>query len=268
MLVLLYWCAVFGCIIELRRHARGLVMRGAVEHFTPCALHWLDIVSHSLSVSGMCRRFREILDMTVPVGAIIRASARWHNYNGDDVVNVFYFRGDFTSAQDEQDVFDAVDAYLTSVYTEFDGYIDNNAVPYDLKVDVVEFTGGKWKVTQNVLQGSWGATLTPAETGDVLPPQTAALVKLETGLGKHQGSKYFGMFGESQNSANGGLTTTLLNALLDGAVKLLTAYVFGGTEELQAVVLDTVTGVVRDVIGVSCSYNWSGQRRRRPGTGS
>lgn len=206
--------------------------------------------------------------MTVANGAILVASARFKDASGQDTVNVYNFRCDFASPQAEGDVFGAVDDYLTSVYVEFDGYMDGTADPYDLKVDVVEFTGGKWVVTQNVLFGPWGSGLTLAGIDNALPPGSAALGKLYTNLGKHIGKKFYGLLGEAALTLTGQLATAVSTAIETGQDKLLTPFLISVGNELTTVILDRVDGTVRELIASGVSDVFGYQRRRRPGTGS
>jgi hypothetical protein len=206
--------------------------------------------------------------MTVPVDAIIRASARFRDNQGSDCVNVYTFQMDCTDPQDEIDVFNSVDAYLTTVYDEFDQSMDDDAEPYDLKVDVIEFQGGDWVVTQNVGFGSWGSGITPTGVSDPLPPGSAVLGKLYTGLGKHTGKKFFGVLTESILDTDGNATDAQVTNVLAGLVKLVTPYVITAGNRIVSVVLDQATGVARQVLEAAVSDVIAYQRRRRPGTGN
>lgn len=205
--------------------------------------------------------------MTVPTGAKLRATARFNRGGYGDVMNVFYFLTDFTAPQAEEDVFDGVDALLSSVFIEFDQYLVNLMDPVDLKVDVVSFNAGRWEVTANVGFGAWGSTITTAEVNEQLPPGAAALVKLRTSLGKHWGRKFVGFFTELMN-LDGYLSSTLVSALVTGFAKLIGPYTITTGVLLQPVVLDTITGVTRAITEVAVNGQWSYQRRRRPGVGS
>lgn len=212
--------------------------------------------------------FRKGFEMTVSNGDILRASARFQDAQGNDVVNVYNFRCDFAADQTDQDVFDEVDAYLTSVYTEYDAIIDADFDPYDLKVDVVTFAGGEWVVTQNVGFGAWGTGITSTAIGDALPPGAAVLVKLGTGLGKHTGRKFLGGFVDVILDTNGDVDPATVTGISTGFAKLLVASVISAGNEIATVILDQKLGTVRDVVEAVVGSLFSYQRRRRPGVGS
>lgn len=206
--------------------------------------------------------------MTVSNFDIVQASARFRNADGNDVVNVYNFFCDFAADQTDQDVFDAVDAYLTSVYTEFDANLDADFQPFDLKVDIVEFLGGAWKVVQNVGFGTWGSGISPTASGDALPPGVAVLIKLFTGLGKRTGRKFVGGVVEAVCDSDGQVVSAALASFVAGFVKLVTPHVISAGNELVTMILGQADGATRNVTEIAVSDVFAYQRRRRPGTGS
>lgn len=206
--------------------------------------------------------------MTVPDGAVLRVSTRWNGPVGQDIVNVWSFLTDFTAPQDDSTVVAALNTYLSGVFVEFDDDLVTAMTPEDIKCDVIDFIGGKWVVTANVGFGSWGGTLTTTETADTLPHGASAVAFLQTSLGKHQGRKFFGGFGEDQNSPSGAVGSDVITRIMMGLVKLLTPHVISAGNELIAVVLDTVDGTIREVVSTAVNTQWGYQRRRRLGVGS
>jgi len=206
--------------------------------------------------------------MAVASDSVLRVSARFSGYHGQDIVNVYWFRTSFAAAQLDEDVFDACDAYVSSVYEAFDEDMRDDYAPLDLKVDVVEFLGNKWVVTHNVGFGSWGATINTTGGSDVLPEGVAALGFLHTGLGKHVGRKFFGGITEAANDTGGGLQALTQGRIATGLAELLTPYVISAGNTLQSVVADQVSGIVRLVLEVLASNVFGYQRRRRKGRGS
>jgi len=205
--------------------------------------------------------------MTVNVGDALRAAARWVGPEGQDVVNVFHFEVTGSGPASDSNTFNACDAAISAVFSGFDDHIELTMEPYDLKVDVVEWDGDKWAVTQNVGYGTWGSTITAVGASDWLPSGVAVLGLLRTALGKHTGRKFFGGLGEGQND-DGKPTAALKTAVLSGLTTLLTPTVIDATEYIVSSVLDTVTGTIRNVLDVEVGPEWAYQRRRRPGTGS
>jgi len=181
---------------------------------------------------------------------------------------VWWFKTDFTASQTDALVFSGVDNYLRTVYIPFDGHIRNSWSCRDLKVDIVEHVGGAWKTVQNVGFGSWGGTITPAGSSDALPEGVAPLGFLYTGLGKHQGRKFFFGFTEAECDAGGNLSATPIANIVAGLTCLLTPHVISAGNELVAVVADMAMGITREVVEVMSASIFGYQRRRRPGRGS
>lgn len=206
--------------------------------------------------------------MTVPDGAVLRCSARFEGYHDQDIVNVFQLRCDFTAAQLEATVFSAVDTYLSSVYEEWDPYLEVTIAPNDLKVDVIEFIGGEWVVTANVGFGSWGSSIVGVDAGQMLPAGVAAVGFLYTDLGKHQGRKFFGGFTETVNSQSGAILSSLSSLITAGLTLLLTPHTISAGNTLVSCIPGTADGVIRDVTSIGVNTHWGYQRRRRPGVGS
>lgn len=206
--------------------------------------------------------------MPINDGDILVASARFRDVQGNDVVNVYNFRCALAAPIADQDAIDGVDAYISSFYTTLDGYMDGDAAPYDLKVDVVEFIGGEWKVTHNVGFDSWGVPLAMSGAGEPLPHGSAILVKLFTGLGKHTGKKFLGLFNDNALNSLGNVAAVVQAAAATDFAKILAPFVFTAGNTLVGVVLDRADGTVRDILSVAVSDVFAYQRRRRPGTGS
>jgi len=206
--------------------------------------------------------------MTVADNVVLRASARWVDPNGSDVVNVWFFVADFVTPQADQDVFDAVDQYLENVFVEFESKLIANFDPLDLKVDVVAWDSEKWQVIQNVGFGSWGAGISTVAVADALPPGASALGYLRTGLGKHGGKKFFAGFGTASLTNDGNVDVGTTSTIVLGLTELLTPFIISASNELIAVVLDHLDGTIREIIEIGASAVFAYQRRRRPGTGS
>jgi hypothetical protein len=207
-------------------------------------------------------------EMSVANNKVLRCSARWTSFNGQDNVNVWWFRTSFGAAQTDEDTFDAVDAYLQQVYSALDARIRSAWAPHDLKVDVVENTGQGWQTVQNVGFASWGSGLSPSASGDALPEGVSPLGFLYTGLGKHQGRKFFFGATEADSDAGGNVSSTLSGAIVTGLSSLLVPYIITVGNELIAVVAEQASNFYRDVVEVGASGIFGYQRRRRPGRGS
>lgn len=206
--------------------------------------------------------------MTVANDAVLRCSARWGLPTAAEMINVWWFQTAFAEPQDELVVFNAVDAYLTSVFVEFDEKMRSSVDPIDLKVDVVAWQNGRWETVQNVGFGPWGAGIATVSGGDMLPQGVAILGYLYTTLGKHQGRKYLGGFTESDSDVSGNPLPASLSLVAAGLAKLLTNYIISVGNVLETVVADHTTGIARLIWEVGVSGAFAYQRRRRPGAGA
>lgn len=204
--------------------------------------------------------------MTVPNNALLRISARMRHGSFGDVVNVWNAICDFATPQAESVVFAACDAWMTTIYQEIDQLISSIQEPLDLKVDVVTHIAGKWEVVANVGFGSWGAAIVTAETQDLLPSGVAMLGKLRTGLGKHWGRKWLGVFTEVSNVA-GFVSTALQTAGLASLGQFLLGHVIVSGNGMLPILLQS-NGIYRDITEVAVNSVWSYMRTRRTGVGS
>lgn len=206
--------------------------------------------------------------MPVEDASVLRCSARFQDANGSDNVNVWYFSTEFLAPQTDAVVFNAVDIYLSDLYSQWTAVIDAEFDPLDLKVDVVVWDSVKWAVTQNVGFGAWGSTILSTATGDALPPGSAVLGKLFTGRGKHIGKKFFGGFVESITDADGNVTAAFAASLAGYLADMLVPYIITAGNKLTTMIADHTDGSTRFVTAVGVGDALAYQRRRRPGTGS
>lgn len=206
--------------------------------------------------------------MAIQDGAILRASARWNDIQSSDIVNVWWFRCDFTSPQSETVVADAIDTVISNAFIPFDNNLSLAQTPVDLKIDRVEHINGEWKTIQNVSFSSWGSTIVPADSGHYLPPGVSIVGFLKTGIGKHTGRRFLGGFTESTNDAGGNAGSTTITNVISGLATLIIPHVITTGNTLVSVVADQLAGIVRDIVEVSAQAGFGYQRRRTPGRGS
>jgi hypothetical protein len=207
--------------------------------------------------------------MAVNDGDVLRATVGFYLPELQVAQNTFWFECQFADSQAEEDVYDAIDTYLSTMYDYWDIYMENSVTMAPMRIDKMVWNTDKWEVSANVGSGAWGSTLVPADGSDSLPAGTAHLGFFDIlTAAKHQGKKFFAGFCEDMNGPNGGASATLNAAIVEGITELLTPYVISAGNSLVHVIADFLTGAVREPTGVHGSGVWAYQRRRRPGSGS
>jgi hypothetical protein len=206
--------------------------------------------------------------MTVQDHEIIRVAARQTLGDGQDHVNVYFFEAQLTASQADQDVIDTVVEEIDNAHGALNAVVSNTMTKQDMKIDIVQFVGGKLATIRSLGQVLWtGATYVPGGTGDVLPPGVAALAKFLTGYGKVYARKFLG--GLVEGRQNGGiLDSTGVTAVANFASTLLTPAVISAGNELAYGVMSKFFGAFVPIDEVVAESNLAYQRRRRRGTGS
>lgn len=208
--------------------------------------------------------------MTVGLNAVIRTSARMKNTVSGDVVNVFHWQTSGSGTPSDDDIMNAIEAKLSTMYAFLAPAIPSDQDPYDVRHDVVDWVGGKETVLYTLGTRSWTLTTPPSGTAEGLPQQDAAVINFRTAVPKTFGRKYVGALTESAN-LGGQITSAVQAYLVSYASALLTDIVVGGTFNLKAGVLtykvvsgghfvDFLAAVVQSIM---CT-----QRRRRAQRGS
>lgn len=201
---------------------------------------------------------------------IVRVTCRFKNQDSGDIVNVWHFRIVTAPSTDDNDVADELTTFLDTLYSNAAAAMTSKTDPYDIRFDIVAYSGGKETLVRNIRTDSWTLTTPPSSTGDGLPMMDAAVINFRTAYPKVFGRKYMGAISEG-NQADGVLT--------GGAVTIwdaLAADLIGG---VAGAVGTYVTGVISPKVGPSFNYFASfvgyvvnavmgTQRRRRKNRGS
>jgi hypothetical protein len=129
-------------------------------------------------------------------------SVRLSMPQGQDHVNVYFFESQGAEASDDTVFAGDVNDFIDVLYSRFNAGFSNAVTPVDIKIDIVDFVGGKLEIVENIgLFPFTASSFGPSNSGDVLPPQDAAVVKMLTGLGRVFGRKFIGALCENmQNS--------------------------------------------------------------------
>lgn len=159
--------------------------------------------------------------------------------------------------------------YTIASWTGFFAYIASGIVLKDVRIDKVEWSGGKETVVEAFGIIDLDGYLGGSGVGDPLPPGTAPLVKWRTTGIKCLPRKFLFPVVESAHS-EGGLSGAALTALATCADIFLDPIVLGGgiTGTIQAVTHSKRAGAWLPFISSVAEKYMSYQRRRRQGVGS
>lgn len=205
--------------------------------------------------------------MPMAVGEVARCSIRYSMAQGQDHVNVHYYRCTTASTQTDASLLADFEDELGTIYSNMNAQFTNTADPLDVKVDIVEFVGGKETIIRNLGTIPLTTNTVPGATGEPLPPGVAALVKLLTGIGKTYGRKFLGMLTESaQNS--GVLNAGTITALEVVAAAILNGITFSASGDAESGVMSKRSTQFEAFTAYDIGSQMAYQRRRRPGTGS
>lgn len=208
--------------------------------------------------------------MTLASGDICRVAVRMKDENGADLVNVFYIRfSTLTETDDYDEIIPAIAGWVDDVYAQLNGVMSVDVIPYDLKVDKVEWISDEWKVTENIISMPWGDGFAPTQANDIMPEGVAALVTLHTNAGRHSGRKFLGGLTETVLGATGDMAASAVPYIMGWASNFIQEFqVTTGLAQAKVVVPDTNTGVIRSILAYTVSTVFAYQRRRRKGRGS
>lgn len=203
--------------------------------------------------------------MTVPTDSVLRVAVRQTMPQGQDHVNVYHYACNFSDAQDEEDIRDALATQLNGIYSPMNSLIGTAQEALDFKVDVVELVSGKETVVANAGTGIWSYSTSAG--GDVLPPGACAMIKLLTNYGKVWGRKFFSGLSEAVQN-NGILSESALSSLATVAANILETVVISQGNSLVPCVLSKKLGEIALFTDYDCPADIAYQRRRRLGSGS
>jgi len=206
--------------------------------------------------------------MPLNADEIVRVTVRFINVVSGDIENVYHFYAGGAVTDSDQDITDAIADYMETAYTGINTVMHGDNDPYDIKVDVVTYAGGRETVVRNIGQQGWTMATPPAGTGDLMPSMDACIVTFRTPRPKSRGRKFIGAITEAVNASgsfSGNPVTYLTNYAADilTNVGTLTSDLvpcvlsqYGTTPQFALAITEAI---VNTVIGT--------QRRRRKGVG-
>jgi hypothetical protein len=207
--------------------------------------------------------------MGFDAGSVLRITVRFKSSIFGDMVNVWHVRNDLAETADDDTVMDAIDGYMDTIYSLLASTIRNTLEPYDIRYDLVEWSGGKETLVRTLGTRSWTLTSPPSGSGEMLTPMDAAIVNLRTALPKVFGRKYISGIGET-GAGDGVVTSAVVTALTSFATAMLSGFVNGSVSYLPGVLSGKSSAANKFALFVGAVVNsvLGTQRRRRQNRGS
>lgn len=202
--------------------------------------------------------------MPVNNNDILKVTMEFQLSSGTIVQNVWHYYASLAAQQADLTVQNTIEEKMEDIYNELSTILHNGMTQRLCTIDKVEFSDGKWSVTENV--GSFTPTITFSGAGEQEPDQIAPFIVFGTARPKTKGRKF--LFGLPEGGAVGSyLISSAVTALTAAAAEALASAVIGPLNTLNpgvprvgvGVFYALLYGVVTNVVGT--------QRRRRPGVG-
>jgi hypothetical protein len=204
--------------------------------------------------------------MAIQDGSILQMAFSYVGPYTSLIQNVFHFRVDTSAPTAESLCMVAGLNAIDDLYSEIDQFLDDGCSGFFMRLDELEWNAvaGRWDVFRNL--GEAGVTsVSPAETGEPLPPGVSALLQAVPIYRKHSGFKYLGGFTETYNNAQGKVHASLVSGVLAFGIELYTHAwtVESGVATMQYVILDRSGPYHYEPYAVIAKSAWSYQRRRK-----
>jgi len=203
--------------------------------------------------------------MTVSAGSLVRCVIKLANANGSQIQNVYDFIMAGTGNADDADVVTGVKNFLEKAYEAVDTFISNDISFTEGLVTLLSFVVDHWESVQAL--GSFTSIPNIVfDNGNAnLPPAAAALIRLRTGVPKHEGRKYIGGLTVDDLDDDGTRTDAFGNALVSMASQLLSGdeAIPDSTMTAQYVVLDANQQIHRYPENAIIPNEIAYQRRRK-----
>jgi len=203
--------------------------------------------------------------MTIVAGDILRTTVNFSITGGTLYQNVFHHQRTGIGILSDAVHVQAIKDWAEAMYAEIEDRVKATVVEQLSFVDIVEFVGGVWTVTENI--GTFVPVFTPIGTFDTLPNQCSPFVIFKTARPKSVGRKFLFPYTEFEQ-VDSILTASALAATVAWASDALNNIVIQVLDDLVPGIVRTgvdsfltfTVAVVTDLIGT--------QRRRRIGEGA
>jgi hypothetical protein len=167
--------------------------------------------------------------MGLQTGDVLRVSVRAKSNSSKDVVNVYHYGQTGVCTATNEELLGFIEAHLGTAYANIEEWQAAAAVPYDVKVDRIEYSGGKIVIAENIGVIPWTTEYNPTGSGDAYAPAVSVLLILRTLVGKVFGRKFIGMLTESALTYIALQAGGVASSFADLIAGLLSSITDGGT---------------------------------------
>lgn len=203
----------------------------------------------------------------IELNDVLRVVAEWDTTGGTIFQLVWHYLVTLGTNDDPIDVLDDIKTQLTVAWANIEAHINDQVAGADIELLQYDFGNHQWDgVAADSLVGLDGTAV-----GEMLPPQSAVLLKFFTEKNRRQARKYVpGIIEGNQNSGvmavNPLIDYALFAAALDKVIAAPIVTLTFGTFNLDStsVLYETFSKAIQIVLAEGQTVN---QRRRRPGTG-
>jgi len=201
--------------------------------------------------------------MTIHNGESIKAVQELNLPDAVIALNVFYFKADFQSDQDDQTVVDVVEAWIERIYGEVVDDLSDQITLGSVRVYTRDSVAQQWD-----LVGSASPSVSFTETTEMLPHGVSLMVRAYTTKPRTIGRKYIPGMCEIDN-VDGAWTAGALTAGAAFGSQWHTDEVIDANNKLNPGVFSKALETVYELNGVEVVLaDPAYQRRRRPGVGT
>lgn len=203
--------------------------------------------------------------MTIVAGDILRTTMNFLLPNNVQYQNVFHHQRTGVGILTDAQHITAIKDWAEVMLDEIEAHVKLGTIEQLCSVDLVEWTGTAWEVTENI--GTFTPDFTPSAVTDVCPNQISPFIVFKTSRPKTVGRKF--LFPTLEPDQDQGI-------LEAAAVAAIVGYADDAVNNITIQVLDyLVPGVVRTGVNAWLEFTVAivtdlvgTQRRRRPGTGA
>lgn len=178
--------------------------------------------------------------MPLNAGEVVRVATRLRGPQGQDIVNVYYYKATDNINESNPDILQGIAAQMDRIYEVVESEFPATSTPVDIKADVVDIVNGKVRIVRNLGTRPWGDSFQPSGIGNVYAPAVAVGILLRTFAGKVFARKFIGPLMEETFGDHGRLSSNKVSLFVSMLTRMLESIAFG-TSRLQPGVLSKRT---------------------------
>lgn len=203
--------------------------------------------------------------MAVGLGDIVRSSVNFVLEDGSQYQNVWHHIKVGATAYPNSTFVANFLSHFNSTYSNLQARVPVEVVPALSSLDKIEFSGGKWIITENI--GTFTLVFTGSDVADPEPNQVSPYVLYKTPRPKTVGRKF--LFPMTETYYDGSyINGTLITSITNFATQSMVDVYMGVIDDLEMCIPRTGVAVEYRIDHAIVTNVCGTQRRRRPGVGA